>query len=147
MKSIKILSTLLFGLAITFTSCKEETKAPKQNTVKPVTTTRTATAEPAQNTSGTWHYICMKGCPGGSGTAENCKTCGMTLIHNQAYHANANNVQSSSPFAAPPTAEPSQNAAGVWHYTCTKGCMGGSGTAGTCKSCGNALAHNAAYHG
>lgn len=45
------------------------------------------------------------------------------------------------------TPEPAQNAAGVWHYTCSKGCAGGSGTASACSVCGGTLAHNAAYHG
>lgn len=44
-------------------------------------------------------------------------------------------------------AEPAQNAAGVWHYTCSKGCAGGAGVAGSCTTCGNALAHNQTYHG
>ena len=44
------------------------------------------------------------------------------------------------------TTEPAQNASGVWHYTCAKGCEGGAGAAGNCGTCGGALAHNAAYH-
>lgn len=48
--------------------------------------------------------------------------------------------------AAPQTAEPAQNAKGVWHFTCPKGCEGGSGAQGTCAKCGGQLAHNAAYH-
>lgn len=42
--------------------------------------------------------------------------------------------------------EPSQNTGGIWHYTCTKGCPGGAGTAVNCTTCGSPLAHNAAYH-
>ena len=38
-----------------------------------------------------------------------------------------------------PTAEPAQNAAGVWHYTCPAGCAGGSGASGTCAKCGQKL--------
>lgn len=45
-----------------------------------------------------------------------------------------------------PTPEPPQNAAGVWHYTCPKGCAGGGGSAVACATCGTTLAHNAAYH-
>ena len=44
------------------------------------------------------------------------------------------------------TLEPAQNTAGVWHYTCANGCAGGGGAAGACSNCGNALAHNQAYH-
>jgi len=43
-------------------------------------------------------------------------------------------------------AEPAQNAAGVWHYTCSKGCAGGAGSAIACTKCGTALTHNAGYH-
>lgn len=46
----------------------------------------------------------------------------------------------------PPIPEPPQNADGVWHFTCAKGCEGGSGVAEACKGCGGPLAHNAAYH-
>ena len=43
--------------------------------------------------------------------------------------------------------EPPQNAAGVWHYTCPKGCAIGGGAATACATCGTTLAHNASYHG
>jgi hypothetical protein len=57
------------------------------------------------------------------------------------------------PGAAPavstdaPKAEPPQNAEGVWHYTCTKGCAGGAGAATACATCGGTLVHNQVYHG
>lgn len=51
-----------------------------------------------------------------------------------------------TPNANPATPEPAQNAAGVWHYTCSNGCAGGAGAAGTCGTCGGTLAHNTAYH-
>lgn len=53
-----------------------------------------------------------------------------------------------NPNIPPPTsAEPAQNAAGVWHYTCPNGCAGGAGSAIACPNgCGATLAHNAAYH-
>ena len=49
---------------------------------------------------------------------------------------------------APPTTtpEPAQNAAGVWHYTCSAGCAGGAGSAVACAKCGKTLAHNQTYH-
>ncbi|MBV1924455.1 MAG: hypothetical protein KUG68_10560 [Flavobacteriaceae bacterium] len=34
----------------------------------------------------------------------------------------------------------------VWHYTCSKGCEGGSAAVGNCGNCGSLLAHNAAFH-
>jgi uncharacterized lipoprotein len=45
-----------------------------------------------------------------------------------------------------PAAEPAQNAKGVWHFTCPKGCAGGAGVAGPCGKCGEQLVHNTAYH-
>jgi len=47
--------------------------------------------------------------------------------------------------ATPPT-EPAQNATGVWHYTWSKGCAGGAGSAIACAKCGTTLTHNTAYH-
>ncbi|MBC7776815.1 MAG: hypothetical protein H7246_15380, partial [Phycisphaerae bacterium] len=52
-----------------------------------------------------------------------------------------------APSANPATAEPPQNAAGVWHYTCPKGCAGGAGSAIACATCGTTLTHNQGYHG
>jgi len=46
----------------------------------------------------------------------------------------------------PPGAEPAQNSAGVWHYTCPSGCAGGAAGAGLCATCGATLTHNTAYH-
>jgi hypothetical protein len=45
-----------------------------------------------------------------------------------------------------PKATP-QNAKGVWHYTCSKGCAGGAGSAAPCAKCGTVLVHNTKYHG
>lgn len=56
-----------------------------------------------------------------------------------------NTTVGAAPVAAP-TAEPAQNATGVWHYTCPSGCAGGGGSATACSSCGATLAHNQAYH-
>lgn len=143
----------------------------------------TPPAEPPQNAEGVWHYTCPDGHPGGSGSATPCAQCGKTLVHNQAYHNNANNATKSvvnqqqvvrpgevapgstitfdpsnpgsasstgttisPPMTTPPTPEPAQNAAGVWHYTCGNGCAGGAGSAIACTGCGTTLAHNTAYH-
>jgi len=165
MKYFKTLSILLFSSVLFFYSCNDSSKTTKQDvsdsvevvdsTVAPVkaTTPNPVNAEPAQNEIGVWHYTCSKGCPGGAGSASKCENCGGVLAHNTRYHADANSTpSSSSPFANPPastatpTPEPSQNTAGVWHYTCGKGCAGGAGAAGSCSTCGGALAHNSAYH-
>jgi len=50
------------------------------------------------------------------------------------------------PPTDPSMAEPPQNAEGVWHYTCPKGCSGGGGSAAPCSQCGTTLTHNQAYH-
>ncbi|MEH6535900.1 MAG: hypothetical protein V7719_05880 [Psychroserpens sp.] len=161
MKYFKIIA-LLFSSVIFFYACNDTTKASKQETLKPlkvldsttplnVTIPNSTALEPSQNAGGVWHYTCRKGCAGGAGSAVNCDNCGGLLAHNTTYHANANSAPTSTapyanPTAAAPAAEPSQNKAGVWHYTCGKGCVGGSGASGACSTCGGALAHNTAYH-
>ncbi|MBK7226137.1 MAG: hypothetical protein WAS56_01825 [Saprospiraceae bacterium] len=63
--------------------------------------------------------------------------------------ANTANPVATPPNFTPttaPTPEPAQNAKGVWHFTCPKGCAGGSGAAGPCGKCGEQLTHNTAYH-
>jgi len=161
MKFFKSLTILLFSTVILFSACSGNTDAGKQEVKEtpivsdpPATNTNmptAATPEPPQNAAGVWHYTCSKGCAGGSGTAGNCAICGGPLSHNSAYHSNANStpptpsISTPSP-TTPKTPEPAQNAAGVWHYTCAKGCPGGAGSAGTCSTCGGPLAHNQAYH-
>jgi hypothetical protein len=143
----------------------------QQPQVQPQTTQPTNTAA----ASGVQHYICPNNCEGSGGAAAgNCPVCGTAYIHNQAYHtqgAAAPNAATSinptistmkGPQAQPGTQSPStqtitpqmpkapapaKNAAGVYHYACTKsGCDGGAGSAGRCPKCGSALAHNQAYH-
>jgi hypothetical protein len=50
-----------------------------------------------------------------------------------------------TPSQGPPPSTP-QNANGVWHFTCPKGCEGGAGEAVACAKCGTTLTHNQAYH-
>ena len=50
------------------------------------TTATPAKPSPARNAKGVYHYTCLNGCNGGSGTADKCKSCGTDLAHNQAYH-------------------------------------------------------------
>lgn len=157
MKSFKILTILLFSSFLFLNSCNDSGKATKTNNsatnkaVDPTTTPKAATAEPAQNAAGVWHYTCRIGCPGGAGSATKCTNCGNILVHNTTYHGNTTNT-SNAPFAnpsaaaTPATPEPAQNSAGVWHYTCSNGCAGGAGAAGTCSTCNGTLAHNSAYH-
>ena len=163
MKSIPTF-LLLFAAICCFTGCYESKPAPKYpidgavdlSQPAPAATTP-AGAEPAQNSAGVWHYTCSNGCAGGAGAAGNCAVCGNALAHNSAYHNNAGTPTTPVTPTTPTTEttstnvnfssdEPAQNAAGVWHYTCSNGCSGGAGAAGNCASCGGALAHNSAYH-
>ena len=169
MKYFNILAILLFSLALSFQACNNDKSDSTQETTTlpappssvnpntPVTATPSPTESPAQNAAGVWHYTCSKGCAGGAGAAGVCSTCGGPLAHNQAYHSTPNApttttttttspLTTTPPAATNPNPSPAQNAAGVWHYTCSKGCPGGAGAAGTCGSCGGALAHNQAYH-
>lgn len=107
---------------------------------------------------GAQHYICPKNCKGSGGAAAGtCPVCGSAYVHNQAFHAAGGNAtpppsptSTANPAATTPTPtpapSPAQNAAGVYHYTCAKGCAGGAASAGKCAKCGGDLAHNAAYH-
>lgn len=65
----------------------------------------------------------------------------------QIQQTNPGQINTDANATPPPTAEPAQNADGVWHYTCPNGCEGGAGAAGPCANCGTQLTHNTAYHG
>jgi len=97
--------------------------------------------------SGVKHYTCPNNCAGSGGDAQGtCPVCGTAYVHNQAFHSQAV-TQTTQPVTQPSaTPEPPQNAAGIWHYTCSNGCAGGSGSAVACSTCGNTLVHNTAYH-
>ena len=145
---MKYFSTILILLFIATTllySCRiDPNAAPKAKTTKSIT------GEPAQNASGVWHYTCLSGCAGGAGAAGMCETCGNPLVHNTVYHGGSTPTptgpNANAPFVVPPATTSATNANGVWHYTCSKGCAGGAGAAGSCVNCGNTLAHNQAYH-
>lgn len=92
-------------------------------------------------TGGVKHYICPNGHEG-SDAQGSCLVCGTALEHNQAWH----NQQPAAAGGDTPPAEPPQNAAGVWHYTCPNGHEGGSGSATPCAVCGTVLVHNQVYH-
>lgn len=141
-------------------SCKNESK-----TLRDQVTTPTTAATPTSVNGIVHHYICPKGCSGGD-AAGTCSECGSAFAHNQAFHnqafhnqptKSANTNEGLSPIIQKPagttnntttssTEEPAQNAAGVWHYTCSNGCSGGAGSALACAQCGSTLAHNQAYH-
>ena len=99
------------------------------------------------------HYYCPNNCEGSGGDAQGtCPTCGTAYVHNAAWHTQnqpTTQIQhqtQTQTTTTPTTAEPPQNAAGVWHYTCSNGCSGGAGSAIACANCGVTLVHNTAYH-
>lgn len=140
MKYFSVLMLLVFMVA---TGCKEDNSAAKNDarnslnvpeTVTPVTPAVTNTAGAVA------HYICPNNCEGSGGpSAGACPVCGTAYVHNQAFH-NQPGATTTTPTNA------AQNAAGQYHYICSNGCAGGSGSQGTCATCGNALVHNQAYH-
>ena len=133
--------------AIPFFRQQAKESLPEVSASSNITSPATAT------NPGVAHYICPNDCEGSGGdSAGTCPVCGSEYTHNQAYH---NNPTASTPAITPPPGtppgapadpNPAQNAAGVYHYTCEKGCAGGAGGPGTCNGCGGALAHNQAYH-
>lgn len=142
---MKILKFTLLLIAVITISCNNE---------KTKTNNSKNTANKVQ------HYICENNCENSGGDAAgNCPVCKNQYIHNTAFHAN--DLLKSGPIkvesnATNPTRKivpaktnapsPAQNANGAYHYTCTNGCPGGSGSATKCKSCGTVLAHNQLYH-
>ncbi len=115
----------------------------------------------SSSNSGVQHYICPNNCEGSGGPgAGTCPVCGSEYTHNQAYHSqqasttptitttpNPPSSGAITPTITPPAASGTgQNAAGVYHYTCSNGCEGGAASAVVCASCGATLVHNSAYH-
>lgn len=164
-----LLLSLTF-LVLLLTACGEEEKnnrVDNTNSLNTTTQTQTNPTPPAdfqappevrdENGNIVYHYLCPDNCAGGGSNINgNCSVCGKKLAHNDLYH----NYQQQNTPPPPPagmnqaagaagqnlTPPPGQNANGVWHYTCPNGCEGGSGSQGTCVTCGAALTHNQAYH-
>tara|TARA_R110001583_G_scaffold50850_5_gene158692 strand:+ start:358 stop:789 length:432 start_codon:yes stop_codon:yes gene_type:complete len=141
MKTLKIFVLLICAISI---SCKED--KPK------------STVNDTKLTAKVQHYICANKCENSGGpVAGNCPTCNTPYLHNQAFHNDEflkngplnvpNNTQTTNQnLNATTPSSPAQNALGVYHYTCNNGCAGGAGEASNCKTCGNVLTHNQAYH-
>ncbi len=124
-------------------SCKEKKSEPVQQET-------TTTAQVVK------HFICANNCENSGGDAAGvCPTCDTPYTHNQAFH-NSEFLQnpldipkfdgSKNSSSKPTSSSPSQNKYGAFHYTCSNGCNGGSGSATQCTTCGTKLVHNQAYH-
>ncbi|MBL7928070.1 MAG: hypothetical protein JNL47_01165 [Bacteroidia bacterium] len=134
---------------------------PQGEVSNPATTAQVPA--PASPANALFHYICPNRCAGGGSEGQGkCPVCKTDLIHNDAFHQaqqqqpqlnvqpqnnqiqlnTANQMQQQQP----PAPESPQNAKGVWHYTCPKGCAGGGGQAIACANCGTQMEHNQKYH-
>ena len=143
MKQVKVLVVLLITSVFLITGCKDNDSAAKdaaRNSLNVPETVAPVTPPVAPSTGLVNHYICPNNCEGSGGPAAgNCPVCGTAYTHNQAYHNQPANTTQADPASA-------TNAAGVYHYICSNGCAGGSGSQGSCATCGSALVHNQAYH-
>ncbi len=169
MKLFHVLAIALCCFAIPFSSCtsgadkdaREKAREalpqgnPDATTATPTSPVNNDISASATNPAGEPHYKCPNNCEGGIGAgAGNCPVCGTAMAHNQAFHNTPSSTPTTPPTGSPNATTPAApaapaaatNAAGVYHYICSKGCAGGAGAAGNCATCGNALTHNQAYH-
>lgn len=160
MKLFQLLIPIALLSLFAFSSCQSsESKnvmEEARNSLPQSTETNAAdnAASPVMSNPGTNasvpHYKCPENCEGGVGDAAgNCPVCGTALAHNAAYHNQPGNTPDATANPQTPPAQqpsPAQNAAGVYHYTCSNGCKGGAASATACGSCGATLVHNSAYH-
>jgi hypothetical protein len=169
MKFSRFLIIPLFGAFILVIACNtkkdDATTEEDQNIITPASTMMQdpsdmpSTFPSTSPTNGVSHYKCnTAGCTGGADGQGKCPVCGADLVHNPAFHnqgAEATGTTPADPISVTPSSggntvmpnPPSaQNAQGVYHYTCPKGCSGGAASAGNCATCGGALTHNQAYH-
>lgn len=165
MKSKQLFAYLVLCLALAFTACQSDDSSNAATTPAPTTVPNTVVTPPAATTpapptapvsgfagEAEPHYKCPNNCAGGHGPGQgSCPVCGTAMVHNAAYH-NSGSSTTINPTIQQPniggnTTSSAQNAAGVFHYTCSNGCAGGAGSAVACSTCGNTLVHNPAYHG
>lgn len=140
--TMKALKILLFVVMVISISCKEKKPAP--------------IVDKNKATASLKHYVCANKCENSGGDAAgNCPVCKNPYLHNTAFHnqdfmkngpIKVPNNMGAPATNTPAQPSPAQNALGIYHYTCAKGCYGGSGTASNCTNCGAQLAHNQAYH-
>lgn len=138
---------IIFLLSLCFVACKDNNSAVRDSARDSLNVPETVTpVTPALQAGGSVaHYTCPNNCEGSGGAAQgNCPVCGTAYVHNQAFHSQP--AATGTPATPATPAGSAQNASGVYHYICSSGCAGGSGTQGSCATCGNALVHNQAFH-
>lgn len=171
MKLSNLLVLVQFSFFIVLTACNDKKMDPASESAT-ITLDSNGIQDPALAASSAvsgseFHFKCPKNCEGGGSTNKgNCPICGTELEHNQAFHSQSAGTEGVSPensikvdpinatgaetnpvtTVQPPAPSAAQNAKGIWHFTCPKGCEGGAGAAGKCPKCGGDLAHNQAYH-
>ena len=167
MKISSLFTIALFAAFTLVTACKNKADETSNQPISaPVDSSgifnAQNTSEPAPTNPNEPHWKCPKNCAGSGGAAQGkCPVCGSDYVHNAAYHGtppaagsspsdpikiNPENSTATPAQTPPPATASAQNAKGVFHYTCSKGCAGGAASAGNCAKCGNALTHNAAFH-
>ena len=173
MKQFFLITLLSFSFVVAMDSCKGKSDAAAEGTAADTTAvmdpSMSAQQPLATGTTGSTeaHYKCpTAGCTGTGSAQGKCPVCGADLVHNPAFHNQAQpnltpapgegqinatpSTQTPPGTQTPPatqTPPPAKNAAGVFHFSCSKaGCDGGAGAAGKCPKCGSDLAHNQAYH-
>lgn len=164
---MKLNLLLLVFLSLAVISCNNDdtkseeataTEGSPQITINGMDTPGQTGGAVASATGAVHHYICPNNCAGSGGPADGkCPVCGTQYKHNDAFHQTAQGADQPVEIKPNPdqkvtlegqqkTPEPAQNAKGVWHYTCPKGCAGGAGTMTACAKCGTQLQHNTVYH-
>ena len=154
MKILHFAIPLFLIVILASTGCNSKKADPaiqESSQVKPMPTD-SALATAATNENVIQHFICPNHCKGSGGPAEGkCPVCGTEYVHNDAFHKGASIPEPAMRIdpvthMAVPTHTEAQNAKGVYHFICPKGCAGGAGIAGNCATCGTPLEHNAAFH-
>ena len=143
----------LIAISIIFYSCDKDVKKQAAPEKQVPLNERPIPPNPnikATNVVGGAHYLCpQKHTEGNSATEGTCPKCNSVLAHNQGFHTKQNNNTPNNGTVTQPGTTPAPNgpnANGEFHYKCSNGCAGGSGSAGNCTACGSALEHNQAFH-
>jgi len=134
---MRTILTIIFISILTFFSCMKSGNSSSKET------TETTVNRDKKKID---HFTCPNGHKG-SDKEGTCPECSSAYLHNQAFHGKQT-------LTFPPVVSeadknkpvPVQNAYGDYHYICSNGHEGGSGTSGNCAVCSTKLIHNQAYH-